>query len=107
MDHYFNNKVNFNFEKNGGILKDINFIHKNKIIQPISKAPWFGKNPKLFPKKLDLIERQLEGDFFCAPFGKSKKTPIHVLTANGVWTQKKEREPPSSKSGVIFLAAAI
>ncbi|MDC3270534.1 hypothetical protein OAU87_04790 [Alphaproteobacteria bacterium] len=104
MDHYFNNKVNFNFDKNGGILKDINFIHKNKIIQPMSKAPWVGKNSKLLPKKLDLIERQLEGDFFCAPFGKSKKTPIHGWTANGVWGQKKEKRNDSkTKIGQYIL----
>ena len=104
MDYYYNNKVNFYFEKNGGILKNINFIQKNRILKPMSKAPWAYKEGKLIPKKLDLIERQLEGDFFCAPFGKSNNTPIHGWTANGMWKQIKVKNSNSKpKIGKYIL----
>ena len=92
MDHYFNNKVNFNFDKNGGILKDINFIHKNKIIQPMSKAPWVGKNSKLLPKKLDLIERQLEGDFFALLLEKVNKRQYMAGLRMGCGNKKKKKK---------------
>ena len=37
------------------------------------------------PDTVDLVERQLSGDFFCAPFVGGPDGPIHGWTANGSW----------------------
>ncbi|WP_419913790.1 hypothetical protein [Hoeflea sp.] len=53
-------------------------------VRPLHKAPWAAAGEDL-PDSVDLVERQLAGDFFCAPFGKQPGTPIHGWTANGTW----------------------
>lgn len=53
-------------------------------LQPLHKAPWVEAGEDL-PDSIDLVERRLAGDFFCAPFGKQPGTPIHGWTANGTW----------------------
>ena len=53
-------------------------------LHPLHKAPWAATKEDL-PASIDLVERRLAGDFFCAPFGKQPGTPIHGWTANGAW----------------------
>ncbi|MDA4844972.1 hypothetical protein [Hoeflea poritis] len=53
-------------------------------LRPLHKAPWVDAGEDL-PDSIDLVERSLAGDFFCAPFGKQPGTPIHGWTANGTW----------------------
>ncbi|WP_136660497.1 hypothetical protein [Nitratireductor sp. XY-223] len=53
-------------------------------LRPLHKAPWAATDEGL-PDIVDLVERRLAGDFFCAPFGKQPGTPIHGWTANGRW----------------------
>lgn len=53
-------------------------------LRPLHKAPWVESGEDL-PASIDLVERRLAGDFFCAPFGTQPGTPIHGWTANGTW----------------------
>jgi hypothetical protein len=53
-------------------------------IKPLHTAPW-AHNANTLSNETALVERQLSGDFFCAPFGVVEGVPIHGWTANGHW----------------------
>ena len=56
-------------------------------ITPLHRAPWIDAPEVQRDTSIPLVERGLQGDFFCAPFGKSDLIdgPIHGMTANSPW----------------------
>ncbi|WP_224823776.1 hypothetical protein [Cognatishimia sp. MH4019] len=56
-------------------------------LAPLHRAPWLDEPAVQSDETIPLVERRLQGDFFCAPFGKSDliEAPIHGLTANSAW----------------------
>ncbi len=56
-------------------------------VTPLHRAPWLDEPDVQSDESIPLIERRLQGDFFCAPFGKSDLIdgPIHGPTANSAW----------------------
>ena len=53
-------------------------------IKPLHTAPW-ARDANTLGNEIALVERQLSGDFFCAPFGAVEGLPIHGWSANGNW----------------------
>lgn len=53
----------------------------------LHRAPWLDAADVQADDGIPLVERRLQGDFFCAPFGKSDliDAPIHGATANSAW----------------------
>ncbi|MEL7212022.1 MAG: hypothetical protein AAGK92_05125 [Pseudomonadota bacterium] len=56
-------------------------------IAPLHRAPWLDEAEVQDDPSIPLVERRLQGDFFCAPFGKSDliDAPIHGMSANSPW----------------------
>ena len=61
-------------------------LHLNGVA-PLHRAPWLDEPQVQTDETIPLVERRLQGDFFCAPFGKSDlvDVPIHGMTANSEW----------------------
>ena len=61
-------------------------LRLNKI-DVLHRAPWLDDAEIQADETIPLVERRLQGDFFCAPFGKSDliDAPIHGMTANSPW----------------------
>ena len=77
--------VAVSFNRLGGNISDFVITHDNgQSLRPLHVAPWV-ENAENLPDSIPLVERQLAGDFFCAPFGASPDLPIHGWTANGLW----------------------
>lgn len=83
-DHISTSTLAFDFNRNGGNVTNFQVNWEGRTIRPLHAAPWIHETSEL-PDSLDLVERQLEGDFFCAPFGNTGGRPIHGWTANGRW----------------------
>lgn len=56
-------------------------------IDVLHRAPWLNEPEIQADESIALVERRLQGDFFCAPFGLSDliEAPIHGMTANSPW----------------------
>ncbi|MEM8591317.1 MAG: hypothetical protein AAGF13_02210 [Pseudomonadota bacterium] len=74
-----------------GNIRRLSFQHGERVIEPLHAAPWINEPetdrlPDLIP-----VERQLSGDFFCAPFGASDvfAAPAHGWTANSEWVPQE------------------
>ncbi len=69
-----------------GNLRELVLTNGGRSVVPLHTAPWVGETDEL-PRDLTPIERQLAGDFFCAPFGASNvdPAPAHGWTANSAW----------------------
>lgn len=77
--------LRFDFNRNGGNITNLEISAlSGQTVRPLHKAFW-ADNPDQLPSQVSLVERQLEGDFFCAPFGGNPDLPIHGWTANGLW----------------------
>ncbi len=84
-DHITSDNVAFDFNRSGGNLDSVVFTSKHGTdIRPLHRAPWVDET-ELLPDEVSMVERQLAGDFFCAPFGAGPGLPIHGWTANGTW----------------------
>ncbi|MBX2881033.1 MAG: hypothetical protein KTR32_13910 [Granulosicoccus sp.] len=78
----------------GGNILDFSIDTKSeKPLRPLHVAPWVIAGDTV-PESVPLVERQLAGDFFCAPFGGGADTPIHGWTANGQWISTGEKKQP-------------
>lgn len=69
----------------GGGLGPVRFRSGSGWLEPMHRAPWLAE-----PDAADTpMLQNLQGDFFCAPFGESDllagETRSHGLTANGHW----------------------
>lgn len=69
----------------GGQLEPVCFFLNDQPVSPMHHAPWLGESHSDLPPML----QNLQGDFFCAPFGDNdllpEETRPHGLTANGTW----------------------
>ena len=72
------------FNPRGGAIADLVIETGTGTVRPLHRAPWIDSG-EVLPESTALVERQLAGDFFCAPFGASPDGPIHGWTANGAW----------------------
>ncbi len=70
----------------GGMLAGLAIERDGRRIAPLHRAPWVGQ-PETMPPEAAPHLAVLEGDFFCAPFGRTDEAgvPIHGWAANGVW----------------------
>ena len=78
--------VSIVFNRVGGTIDDFAIgSGKAEPLRPLHRAPWTREQETL-PASVPLVERQLAGDFLCAPFGSpGGATPIHGPAANGHW----------------------
>lgn len=85
LDHISSGSVAFDFNCCGGSLQNFAVTAEDgRVTRPLHTAPWTSETAKL-PDDIAMVERQLSGDFFCAPFGVNPDGPIHGATANGFW----------------------
>ena len=92
FDHIASDCVALDFNRIGGNLQNVVFTSGDGAeVRPLHTAPWVEDAASL-PKEIALVERQLSGDFFCAPFGAGEGLPIHGWTANGSWQPDGTRE---------------
>jgi hypothetical protein len=82
-----NGLVELGVNRFGGQLGPVRFVLDDRTIEPMHRAPWLDE-----PGAADSTMLQnLQGDFFCAPFGENDLLPgdgnAHGLTANGVWRE--------------------
>ncbi|MEM0948897.1 MAG: hypothetical protein AAGK37_15965 [Pseudomonadota bacterium] len=68
-----------------GNLRTLTLRHKGRDLTPLHSAPWLDTHD--LPSDLAPVERDLSGDFFCAPFGTSdvEPAPPHGWSANSPW----------------------
>lgn len=78
--------IALNVEPRGGILADLVIERDGRRIAPLHRAPWVGQ-PGEVPDDAAPHLAVLEGDFFCAPFGRTDdpEVPAHGWPANGHW----------------------
>ena len=69
-----------------GNLRELCFVVGDRRIEPLHTAHWVGTDD--VPEDVAPVERQLAGDFFCAPFGASdvEAAPPHGKSANSHWS---------------------
>lgn len=68
-----------------GNLRALRFAEGGDWLDPLHSAPWLNNPTVQNDPDIPMVEKQLSGDFFCAPFGASRGAPIHGWTANSVW----------------------
>ncbi len=75
-----------------GNLRQLQLMDGARRIAPLATAPWVEDAGADFPDDLAPVERNLSGDFFCAPFGASdvEDAPPHGWSANSSWTVTAE-----------------
>jgi hypothetical protein len=70
----------------GGMLTGLEIVRDGRRIAPLHRAPWVGEGAAM-PEDAAPHLAVLEGDFFCAPFGRTDEAgvPAHGWPANGAW----------------------
>lgn len=70
----------------GGMLAGLEIERDGRRIAPLHRAPWVGTGEEM-PADAAPHLGVLEGDFFCAPFGRPDEdgVPAHGWPANGDW----------------------
>ena len=70
----------------GGMLAGLEIVREGRRIAPLHRAPWVGAGEAM-PADAAPHLGVLEGDFFCAPFGRPDEdgVPAHGWPANGSW----------------------
>ena len=75
----------------GGQLEPVCFFLNEQPLRPLHHAPWLNEPYRDLPPML----QNLQGDFFCAPFGDNdllpEETRPHGLTANTTWLLKETK----------------
>ena len=92
MDTLTAKGVTVRFNPEGGCIDELalEFEH-GALIRPLHRAPWVDSGEAL-PENLAPVERNLAGDFFCAPFSnRGPETPIHGWAANGRWERLSQK----------------
>jgi hypothetical protein len=69
-----------------GNIRELRLSHGGRSVAPLHTAEWVGA-PGGLPEDLLPVERDLAGDFLCAPFGASdvETAPAHGWPANSRW----------------------
>ncbi len=91
MDRLAADGIAITFNPEGGIIADLAIDTGGGTLHPLHRAPWVDSGEDL-PDTLARVERQLAGDFFCAPFGAAGGGPVHGWTANGDWRSTGESQ---------------
>ena len=77
--------ITVEFNPDGGSIRDLAIdIPGADALRPLHVAPWV-RNAETLSDNIPLVERQLAGDFFCAPFGSVQGLPVHGASANATW----------------------
>ncbi len=86
MDTMSTEGISLAFRPESGIIDDLVINCEGaKDLRPLHRAPWVRSGEAL-PDGVAPVESRLAGDFFCAPFGRTKADiPIHGWAANGTW----------------------
>ncbi|MEL6464255.1 MAG: hypothetical protein AAFQ58_04730 [Pseudomonadota bacterium] len=89
-----------------GNIRALHLHDGGRTLTPLHSAPWINE---AVPQDLSPVERNLSGDFFCAPFGTGdvEKTPAHGWTANSPWTAIKGGTGMTFKLRRKVMGAAI
>jgi hypothetical protein len=72
----------------GGQMAPVRFKVGDRVVEPLSVAPWWKETP---PRSVPAVARILRGDFFCLPFGLNVKPHhgeryvCHGEPANTAW----------------------
>ncbi|KPP90227.1 MAG: hypothetical protein HLUCCA08_15315 [Rhodobacteraceae bacterium HLUCCA08] len=76
------------FDPAVGNLRRLDLRDGDRILSPLHTAPWVDRDDADLPDDLAPVERQLSGDFLCAPFAQSdvEPAPPHGWSANSHWT---------------------
>ncbi len=71
-----------------GNLRALHFVVESRTLEPLHTAPWLDEPEDNLPADLVPIERNLSGDFLCAPFGATDDpdVPLHGWSANSAWS---------------------
>ncbi|MHC0054996.1 hypothetical protein [Actibacterium sp. D379-3] len=69
-----------------GNLRDLRFRAGARWLVPLHSAPWLDEPAVRADPAIAPVERNLSGDFFCAPFGASAGVPVHGWSANSAWS---------------------
>ena len=75
------------FDPEIGNIRGLQFTYGRRKLDPLNSAPWVDDQASY--NDLCPVERNLSGDFFCAPFGKSdiEEFPTHGWSANSRWSE--------------------
>ncbi len=73
-----------------GMLEGLRIERDGQSLAPLHRAPWVGHPEEIGTDSAPHLA-VLEGDFFCAPFGKTDEegVPAHGWPANGTWSERE------------------
>ncbi len=84
-DRFSAEGITVEFNPVGGSVRDLIISTPGAdALRPLHVAPWV-RDAEPLSEDIPLVERQLAGDFFCAPFGSVQGLPIHGASANATW----------------------
>ena len=77
--------IRFGFQPFCGFICDLTIVDQGRTIQPMHRVPWMNE---ALPANLPAHLRQMQGDFFCAPFadGGGNAPVLHGWPANALWS---------------------
>lgn len=93
----------------GGMLEGLAIERDGRRIAPLHRAPWVDEGAAMPPEAAPHLG-VLEGDFFCAPFGRTDEegVPAHGWPANGEWrAEAAERAADGAVTGRYRLDRTV
>ena len=93
----------------GGMLAGLVIERDGRRIAPLHRAPWVDEDAAMPPEAAPHLG-VLEGDFFCAPFGRTDEegVPAHGWPANGDWrTAAVETAADGAVTGRFLLEQTV
>jgi hypothetical protein len=92
-----------------GMLEGLRIERDGQSLAPLHRAPWVGHPEEIGADSAPHLA-VLEGDFFCAPFGKTDEegVPAHGWPANGTWSEREVvRGADGAVTGRYHLAERV
>ena len=88
--------IRLGFSPACGVIRGLTVTDQGRAIAPFHRAPWVGTGEPM-PVGAAAHLSTLEGDFFCAPFGRSGMdgADLHGWPANGDWLVDPQNDPGS------------
>jgi hypothetical protein len=109
-----NDAVRIVFNPAGGHFDEVVIRRGGSELRPLHRAPWRGAvgdpaSAEVLPDNVTTVERNLAGDFFCAPFCADDihGGPIHGAPANGEWREEGRETLPGGGLHVTFALQAM